>query len=408
MATPRIAHQADTNTIAPPLSPRFKADQMGQWSKILLPLANELPQEVFETLLAEANDQERRKDLVLSMVEFYSENEKITELFDYIIKREMVSHLEDPERIFSSGSCFDIIIKEFLKNDLDVLLDDIVTFVIAKMKKDKLKFSNEPKKINKSVKKIAKLLEQIMQQFTTSKNFTAPSLCFLRELQKAVKYEFPKLNDYAIDQIFLELITGKLSSFGDVKGASEKETLEVICTILKWFIHKEDTDYSTDLKSKVAESIKLVEHWKSTLISNEFEKEELVIQWKITSDEFLFELIRCEKLIREKADPYTQRLLDIHFNDEIGYRKGFKSFEMEIKRLQVGEMNNAVGIMLAMSTINMRIKDVKEEIRYLEERLEIRDDRDDDHANGILSPRYRGERGGCASNTEHSCVTTAF
>ncbi|KAL7714974.1 Ras-GAP domain-containing protein [Entamoeba marina] len=338
------------------------------WADMLLPLVNDIPESVFKSLIHISMDEITIMANTMMIFSFYDSNERLANLMEYIIKREVIENINDVELIFNSSSCFNLMIKTFCKREIGWIFDIISMSVLQKIQKSKFKFINTTKSIQKNMDNFVLLFDLIIKKLMITENYTISVLYFFSQLEQFTRYHYPIDNCIATESILFDLVCDKLNA-SIIKNSKQKTTVNTFISMTKWFINPKDYDWSEELKMKTVSIRSDFENWRQSLVNIQIQKSEVFIGWKSPLDNFNKLLTDRIEEIKMYVCKASKTLLDIHFTDSHYLKKNFNMILSELDRLQRNDFNENSQVLMQMSKIKLMSKDLKEEIRYLNERL---------------------------------------
>ncbi|EDS89738.1 hypothetical protein EHI_141670 [Entamoeba histolytica HM-1:IMSS] len=102
---------------------------------------NDIPEATFKTMIHISMGVETNMSNSQLLFSYFVENERLAELIEYIVKREVISNIEEVLLIFDSNSCFDIMMQMFAMKEMDTFFENVVLSITQKVHKSKYKFS---------------------------------------------------------------------------------------------------------------------------------------------------------------------------------------------------------------------------------------------------------------------------
>ncbi|EMS14916.1 hypothetical protein KM1_180000 [Entamoeba histolytica HM-3:IMSS] len=287
---------------------------------------NDIPEATFKTMIHISMGVETNMSNSQLLFSYFVENERLAELIEYIVKREVISNIEEVLLIFDSNSCFDIMMQMFAMKEMDTLL--------------KIAFKY-----------------------------------FIHELVKITFYDYPLQHCRAFEVFMIGIILEKIRLVPS-KSTTEKQTMEVISLFIDNYIHPKQTEWSQLIEKEFKDINQEMDYLKQRILNLQTEKEDCVIQWKVPTVGLTVKLSKSIDEIRNYISPESQQLIDIYFNSSQPMTKRFKQIVNEINQLSINNFNEKSGVLYKMSVIKQRIKDVNEEIRYLNECLNTLNEKD--------------------------------
>ncbi|EMD47552.1 Hypothetical protein EHI5A_105380 [Entamoeba histolytica KU27] len=374
--SPRISRLSRSNSCSSKLTPRTRfANDNNAWTSLLIPLMNDIPEATFKTMIHISMGVETNMSNSQLLFSYFVENERLAELIEYIVKREVISNIEEVLLIFDSNSCFDIMMQMFAMKEMDTFFENVVLSITQKVHKSKYKFSNDDKSITKNIKKLIKLLRIIIKEITDLSKYTPAFKYFIHELVKITFYDYPLQHCRAFEVFMIGIILEKIRLVPS-KSTTEKQTMEVISLFIDNYIHPKQTEWSQLIEKEFKDINQEMDYLKQRILNLQTEKEDCVIQWKVPTVGLTVKLSKSIDEIRNYISPESQQLIDIYFNSSQPMTKRFKQIVNEINQLSINNFNEKSGVLYKMSVIKQRIKDVNEEIRYLNECLNTLNEKD--------------------------------
>ncbi|ELP93247.1 hypothetical protein EIN_056220 [Entamoeba invadens IP1] len=341
------------------------------WHAMLMPLNNDIPEGVIRTLIHISMGDENNMKTTQSIVSFFGENERVPELINYIVKREVVSNIDSPEYIFHSNSSFEIFAKMFYLKESDAFLEYVANQIVLKIRKSRIRFINETKHIVKDVKKIVKLLDDLLTLVSDTTKYSRPSKYLLYQILKVTFYDYPLENSLAMEAFVFDCVIKKLRTT-ITKNANEKMTIDTFINVVNWYISPSEVEWGPLYQMKLASFRDRIRQWKQHVLEFEPGREDALVRWFVTTDGFVEKLVSMVWYIEEFVGEESKKLLNLHFGtgDNVpSFKKAVKEIANEVEGLRRTADTEKHQMLQMMSTIQMKHKDMNEEIRYLDELL---------------------------------------
>ncbi|KAL7722921.1 Ras-GAP domain-containing protein [Entamoeba marina] len=331
---------------------------------------NDIPEAVFRSLIHISMGEEVIDGNTTLLFSFYALNEKLEELIEYIVKREVVSNLETPDMIFYSNSCYDLMIKSFCKREMNLFFDNISVLMIQKIHKSKYRFVNNAKSISKHLDDFVLLFELMIKELIRTDKYTSAMLYLFTQLQYKLVFSYPIENNTILESLLFQILCSRIERI-PIKNSNDKAAVNTFLFMIQWFISPTEQEWSEEFKMKIVGIKSDINEWKQNLLSLFIDQESILIKWKISTSNLDKVLIPKIDEIRQYISKESQILLDIHFTDSYYLKKDFQKIVNELNRLRRNNFNEKSQALAQMSKIKLLTKDLKEEIRYLNEQLEV-------------------------------------
>nr|BAN39516.1 hypothetical protein [Entamoeba histolytica] len=351
---------------------------------LLLPLNNDIPAGVLKYFCSTLNTPEQLFKNTEMVFSYYISEGKISQLIDYLIDREIEECFRTPSSIFRRNSIFTRIIRIFLDNELKQFLKEVINIVQKHMKQIKFKLvigNTINADVEKSVNKIADIIQSILEHIIDCKNYPTGFSYFMHKVSIELHKRTPSVELSALKNlIFLRTINSALVH-SQSKNQQEIESIKTLSVAFQWFVGDSTEqnippaqNWKLQLSEKLGSLRSQVDSWVTSLrdlaLDDFFE-----LSW-VSPDacnELLPRMKKEGKDFLEFLSPESQGLLSFHFFNDQETMRMYIRLTNELDPFSNGTVKEHSDLLMKMTAMPMQIKDLKAEIKYLKKILVEKD-----------------------------------
>ncbi|ELP84875.1 hypothetical protein EIN_284510 [Entamoeba invadens IP1] len=351
---------------------------------LLLPLNNDIPAGLLKHFCSTLNTPEQISKNTEMIFSFYIEHEKIKDLIDYLIDREIEECFRTPSSIFRRNSIFTRIIRVFLDNELKLFLKEIVAIVQKFMKQIKFKLvigNVLSPDVDKSVEKMAQIIEAVLQHIVECKTFPPGFTYFMSKVSQELHKRTPSVELSALKNlIFLRTINSALVH-SQSKSQQDGDSMKTLSVAFQWFVGDSGDNGispSQNWKQLLMEKMKglreQVDTWLTSLRDLQLDQPvELVWVTPGASNELLQRVKNEWKDVLEFLSSESQGLMELHFDSQPDTKRKYTKLLNELDAYSNGIVKEHSELLMLMTALTMQIKDLKAEVKYLKKVLVEKD-----------------------------------